>query len=184
MPLSNLVTAALLVASLMQPSSTKPAPGADADYNKMTPDQIKAGIASSHPSAFYILALKLFQAGQRDDAVFWFYAGQLRYRFHLIANPGLAPDGDPALFTSLSEVVGRPLNEYAFGDIDALTATMEKVLEWDEKTDNGFTSKTTHADAWKETRQGLGKLRDYTRSHAGELRAQRKQNGLENRKPK
>jgi hypothetical protein len=94
------------------------------DALRQTPDQIRRGIEGQHPAVYYVLAQKLFASGQKDEAVFWFYAGQLRYRFHLRATPGRDPSGDPALFASLSEVIGRPINEYAFGDLDALRATL------------------------------------------------------------
>jgi hypothetical protein len=65
-------------------------------------------------------------AGKRDEAVFWFYAGQLRYRVYLLVNKDkLEPSGDPAVFASLSEEIGRPLNEYAFGDIPQLAKTID-----------------------------------------------------------
>ena len=51
----------------------------------------------------------------------------------------LRPDADPALFASLSEVVGRPINEYAFGDIPALAATIDRVLAWHAANDDPFT---------------------------------------------
>ena len=70
------------------------------DPNKLTPEQLQEGIEGRHPAAYYILAAKLFAGGKKDDAVFWFYLGQLRYRFHLAANPELDPPGDPALFAS------------------------------------------------------------------------------------
>jgi hypothetical protein len=91
---------------------------------KMSPEQIKKGIENQHPIAYYVLAQKLFEGGQKDDAVFWFYAGQLRYRFHVSANPGLDPSGDPALLASMNESLGRPINEYAFGDLKTLVVTM------------------------------------------------------------
>src|SRR6266542_644366 len=161
MQLMSVAAAVVLATGLLQ---TLPSPSED--FNRMTPAQLKAGIEKRHPAAYYILASKLFEAGSRDEAVFWFYAGQLRYRFHLAANPNLPPDGDPALFASLSEVVGRPINEYAMGEIDALTATIDKVLDWDQRTDNGFTSKTRHAAQWKDISDGLGKLRDMVRTRA------------------
>jgi hypothetical protein len=159
------------------------APAGPDDFNRLTPDQLKAGIERQHPAAYYVLAGKLFKAGDKDEAVFWFYAGQLRYRFHLAANPDLPRSGDPALFGSLSEVVGRPLNEYAFGDLTQLSATIDKVLEWDERTANGFTSQTTHAASWKATRDGLGEMRRQVMASAEQIRAQRTKNGLENRRP-
>jgi hypothetical protein len=130
---------AVIAATFSQPSTLED------DFNRLTAEQLQAGIDKRHPAAYYILAGKLFSGGRQDEAVFWFYAGQLRYRFHLSANPGLPPSGDPALFASLSQVIGQPLNEYAFGDLEQLTATIDKVLAWDERIDNGFTSKATHA---------------------------------------
>ena len=177
MLLHGLVALAIAVAAPLQTRSQ------DEDFQKLTPDQLKTGIEKRHPAACYILATKLFEAGKRDEAVFWFYAGQLRYRFHLGANRSLPPDGDPALFASLSEVVGRPINEYAFGDLTELVATIDKVLDWDEKTANGFTIKAGHEAVLKEVRDGLLKMRDYVKENGDQIRAQRKQNGLENRKP-
>lgn len=149
---------------------------------KKTPDELKKGIENAHPATYYVLAQKLFQEGRKDDAVFWFYAGQLRYRFHLAASPNLDPSGDPALFSSLSEVIGRPINEYAFGDVDALVATFDRVLEWDEKTPNGFTSRKEHPKEWQSNRDGLGMLRNHVVENAESIRTQRTANGLENRK--
>jgi len=156
------------------------AQGSD-DPTKKTPEQLKKGIENQHPSTYYILAQKLFESGKKDEAVFWFYAGQLRYRFHLLANPDLEPSGDPALFASLSEVIGRPINEYAFGDLKALDATLEKVLTWDEATANGFTSTKAHRAEWTKTREGLKGLRKQVMDNGDSIRAQRKANGLPNR---
>lgn len=155
--------------------------GPDDDVTKKTPEQLKKGIENQHPATYYVLAKKLFESGKQDEAVFWFYAGQLRYRFHLMANPNLDPSGDPALFASLSEVIGRPLNEYAFGDLKALDATLDKVLTWDKATPNGFTSTKTHQAEWIKTRDGLGSLRKYLAENGDSIRAQRKANGLPNR---
>jgi len=151
------------------------------DLTKKTPDQLKKGIENQHPATYYILAQKLFESGKKDEAVFWFYVGQLRYRFHLLANPNLEPSGDPALFASFSEVIGRPINEYAFGDLKALDATLEKVLAWDEATGNGFTSTKAHKAEWVKTREGLKGLRQQVMDNGNSIRAQRKANGLPNR---
>lgn len=151
------------------------------DLMKKTPEQLQEGIEDQHPATYYVLAKKLFEAGKKDDAAFWFYAGQLRYRFHVSANPGLDPSGDPALLASLNEVVGRPINEWAFGDLKALDATIGRVLLWDEEKRNGFTSKTEHAADWKKIRAGLGEMRTYLKQNAEQIRAQRKANGLPNR---
>lgn len=123
--------------------------------DQMSAEQIEKGAAAVHPATLYVLAKQLFERGRKDDAVFWFYVGQLRYRFYLAVNPHLEPSGDPALFSALSEVVGRPLNEYAFRDRVKLVATLRRVEEWDERNPNGFTSKENNHGAWQATRQGF-----------------------------
>ena len=165
------LTAALGVLLLQAPA----APPANAgDPWKRTASELQKGIQDAHPATYMILATKLFEAGRKDDAVFWLYAGQLRYRFLLAAHPEADPSGDKALFASLHEVVGRPINEYAWGDLPALRATLNRVLDWDKAERNGFTSVTTYAQQWNTTRAGLQTLIAYTTDHAEEIRQQRK----------
>jgi hypothetical protein len=134
---------------------------------------------SQHPAAYYKLAASLFKnAATKDEAVFWFYAGQLRYRYHLAANPGLPPSGDPALFASLSEVVGRPINEYAGADPDRWAAVIDEALKWDAAHDNSFTPKTKAPKAYHDIRAGLEKMRDTVKSTKAEILAARKKHGL------
>src|SRR5438552_16737970 len=55
-----------------------------------SPAQLKAGIEAKHPATYYILAAKLFKdSATKREALFWFYVGQLRYRYYLAANPDL-----------------------------------------------------------------------------------------------
>lgn len=171
--------AVAILALLLAPSA--PAAGRNDDFATQSPEQLTKNIENQHPAACYVLAQKLFAAGEKDEAIFWFYAGQLRFRFHLAASPDLDPSGDPALFVSLNEVIGRPINEYAFGGQKTLVATLDRVLAWDEKTENGFTSKRDHAAPWKRIRDGLDEMRRYVVENGDSIRAQRKANGLENR---
>ena len=137
------------------------------------------GIEKSHPSAYYKYAAELFQHGAKDEAVFWFYVGQLRYRFHLGVAKNLDPSGDPALFASLSEVVGRPVNEHAFGDIPKLAETIDRVMVWDAEHENGFTSKRANATMLEEIRIGLLGMKEMILKEQENIKAQRKANGLE-----
>src|SRR6266513_48400 len=56
------------------------------DLKKLPPATIEAALPNEHPSAYYGYAARLFREGKKDEAVFWFYVGQLRYRFHLKPN--------------------------------------------------------------------------------------------------
>jgi len=174
------VLALLGVLTLTLAGGSPASAGPSDDIWSKTPEQLQKGIENAHPATHYVLASKLFASGRKGDGVFWFYAGQLRYRFHLESNPGLPPDGDPALFASLGEVVGRPLNEYAFGRLRTLRSTILRVLDWDEKTVNGFTSKQQHATEWNAVRAGLKKLLETLEQNADQIRRERTAHGLPN----
>jgi hypothetical protein len=140
-----------------------------------------AATAAAHPADDYKHAMALFKAGQRDEAVYVFYRGQLRYRIYLRAHPNLKPDGDPALFASLNEIVGRPINEYAFGDIPALAETIDRVLAWEAANDDPYTPKAQYAAAHAEVSAGLQSLRNQIVQQREQIRAQRRAANLPNR---
>jgi hypothetical protein len=145
-------------------------------------EQLTDGIENRHPSYFYILAGKLFAAGKKDEAVFWFYAGQLRYRVYLLVNKDkLEPSGDPAVFASLSEEIGRPLNEYAFGDIPQLAKTIDAVVAWDRSHSNVLTPRDKYRSEYDQIVAGLTQMRDEVVRKADSIRKTRAANGLENR---
>lgn len=134
-----------------------------------------------HPAEYYKRAATLFRQEKKDEAVFVFYLGQLRYRARLLAYPNLDRTGEPALFASLSEGVGRPLNEYAFGNVPRLLGTIDAVLDHDRDNPDTFTPPTSFPDPWRQTREGLLKLRAKIQEEAELIRAERKKNGLPNR---
>jgi hypothetical protein len=106
--------------------------------------------------AYYLYASRLFKEGDKKDALFWYYVGELRYKFYLAANPNLPADQAPALFASLHEVVGSVVADRS--QIDEATAAeeLQRALDWDASHDNGVTSKTAHRKEWLETRAHLG----------------------------
>jgi hypothetical protein len=145
------------------------------------PSAVRA-LNGQHPAAYYRKAAEMFQSGQKDDAVFVFYLGQLRYRTHLKARPDLKPDGDPALFGSLSEVVGKPVNEYAFGDLNRLDETLKAVLVYDRQNPDSFTTAAQFPDVYSQQREGMESMRRQIVARADDIRKQRTSNGLENRR--
>jgi len=151
------------------------------DVKTMTSAEVEAALPGKHPAAYYIYAQRLFSEGRKDDAVFWAYAGQLRYRFHLSANPALSADGDPAVFASLHWTVGQTINGYAGGDTKMWVTQIDRVLSWDEETSNGFTSKEKYKMQWQETRSGLLSLRQTIIRDAENIRLQREAVGLPNK---
>lgn len=145
------------------------------------PPEVKA-LAARHPADYYKQAASLFRGGRKDDAVFVFYLGQLRYRAHLAARRNLPADGDPALFGSLSETVGRPLNEYAFGDMSTLAAIIDAVLAHDAASPDRFTPPAQFPNVHAGVREGLVKMKQQMLKDADQIRESRRKNGLENRR--
>ncbi len=135
-----------------------------------------------HPAAYYTKALALFRSNAREDAMFVFYVGQLKFRAHLTARPDLPPGGDPAAFGALSETVGRQLNEWGYGDLTFMDQLMKDVLAYEARNPDRFTPPAQFAAAWASQRSGLERLRVHTNNNAADLRKQRTANGLENRR--
>ena len=97
----SVATAALLAASFVHAETVTLAPAGEfkkidirlvegainallkgsADEKQNAIAQVKAAPERYAPLVFYAMSEALFQDGKKDDAAFWFYAGQLRARF-------------------------------------------------------------------------------------------------------
>lgn len=84
------------------------------------------------PLEMFSPALILFQNGQKDEAVFWFYAAQLRVRYQLAFQKG----DRGQLLQIMLMTAGPPINNYAFHDAAKLDRQLIRVLEWDRATSN------------------------------------------------
>jgi hypothetical protein len=173
--LLNIAAVALLA---LAPAQSEPAvPG---DILAQSIDALTADIEHKHPAAALVLAKRLFESGRQDEAVFWFYLGQLRYRAYLKTHPALDPSGEPALFASLMDVLGRPINLYAFADIPGLAAVIDRVIAWDASHADDF---APPGPAREEIRAGLAKMRADIIAKQDDIRRQRRERGLPNRTP-
>ena len=150
-------------------------------YDAMSIEELKQNASELHPSGIYMLSGKLLKNGNKDDSVFWFYVGQLRYRVYLAANPNLDPSGDPALFGSLNATLGQSINEYAGGNPDTWVKQIEKAKKWDADNPNKLTPKENNALAYNQVLSGLDQMIKHIGQNKDSIRKQRAANGLENR---
>lgn len=148
------------------------------DLSHESPAQIEQELPASNPANYLLYAQVLWSRGERDQAVFWFYIGELRYRFCLASMKSGGQPCDASLFGSLHQEIGSQINLYAGGDPDKWIAEMGKALDWDASHPNGYTPKTTFATDYDKTRSGLEGLRGYVKAHKAELLAAREQNGI------
>jgi hypothetical protein len=140
-----------------------------------------AALAGQHPAEYYKRAGELFKEGKKDEAVFVLYLGQLHYRTYLLTHR--EPDQDQSLgtFAALSEQIGKPITQYAFGNIPALARTIDAVLAYDAANPDDISSPPESPDAHEEVRKGLVAMKAKMLSEADRIHAQREKNGLENR---
>ncbi|HET9552183.1 MAG TPA: hypothetical protein VFP50_04385 [Anaeromyxobacteraceae bacterium] len=96
---------------------------------------VKAAPQRYAPPVLMVLSKILFDRGDKDEAAFWYYAGQLRGRSD--ANLCLDKSAAAAL-DELNRTFGPPINEHAFKDREKLTALVERVVTWDRETAHDY----------------------------------------------
>ncbi len=97
-------------------------------------DRVLATSKLVTPMVMMVLAIRLYDVGLRDDAVFWFYAAKERYIvmsevLHVKAQ-GLAQADDAV--RNFATLAGPVINGYAFCDLVKQKEQHEKALAWVE----------------------------------------------------
>ena len=138
-------------------------------------------LLDDHPLSLFQSAIQVFDDGKRAEGVYLFYLAQLRWRRYMDARPDLPPDQDRALFASMHDVFGRPINEWAFGDIDWLVATLRDLDAYDAATPDLVTPAQDYPEVHARSRDGFAGFIAMIEAQADDIRAERTQNGLENR---
>lgn len=111
---------------------------------------------TKEPLEMFSPAFILFQNGEKDAAVFWFYAAQLRTRYQLAYQ-----NGDRGqLLSVMLMTTGPSINNYAFQDVSNLDRILDRVLEWDKTTANPFREKPRSESIDKQVEQVYVGLRD------------------------
>ena len=95
-------------------------------------DAIAKNNALLTPMTLMVLAIRLYDVGLRDDAVFWFYAAKNRY-FTLagvadVRTPQLAQVEDAV--RNFAVLAGPVINGYAFCDVANQQKLQAKALQW------------------------------------------------------
>ena len=98
-------------------------------------DKVLKNPQKYNPTVLYALSSALFKKGKEEEAMFWFYAGQLRARSD--ANKSLDKSAGQGVDV-LNQKFGTPINQYAFTNISNLEKTIEKVVAWDKETSREY----------------------------------------------
>ena len=126
------------------------------DLDGLEFSQQEKRLPSSHPHRYLMYSIVLLNDSQFEKAVFWYYAGKLRYEFYFRAHPELKGSGEVTLASSLKKVllgVSYDFNKLVFSKKSA--KVIDEVLSWDEKVKNEFTSKIKFKVEWLLARKSM-----------------------------
>jgi len=156
--------------------------------------ELKKEKDSLRAEVMYVAAIRLYDLGHKDEAVYWFYTAQYRGRLFtgILDKQKIGSLGSEAFelkqaYVAFNQLAGSFINKYAFGDLTKLEATLATVVE-EGKTLPKFTEVYPNvqfqpSDAWadanSETNKGLLTLIEYIKSNAESIKEQRKKNGIE-----
>jgi len=98
-------------------------------------EEIMNNSGSFNPRVFYLMSEILFVQGDKDEAMFWFYAGQLRGRYDANRCADVSAGG---AIDQMTMTFGDQINQYAFRDVDKLEKTVSRVIEWDKTTPHNY----------------------------------------------
>jgi hypothetical protein len=124
-----------------------------AEEQQRTVQRVKDHPEDFAPPVFYVLSDALLQRGEKDDAAFWFYAGQLRARFD--ANRCADATARQAV-NQLNRRFGPAINQHAFEDLPKLEALIARVVEWDRRTPHRYDHRWINLHGMGATLSGLG----------------------------
>lgn len=132
-----------------------------------------------HPLGFYMLAKKLFDEDERDESIFWFYVGSIRYRYFLssIGDDPFHPENE--LFGKVQFEIGGLILDYAGGDPQVWAEQVEKANQWDTERLNFFYSKKKNPEALQEIKSTMHELQQKLLTEQEDIIRQRKENGAE-----
>lgn len=136
----------------------------------------------------YVLAVRLYDLGAKDEAVYWFYTAQIRKNIFL-GMAGRNYDLDKTL-NAFHSLAGQWINGYAAGVIDNTVATLDLIAEESKdmgyiaeayrgKSDFMFKGEEKQAEFLKEQLEQCKTYRDWLDENREDIARQRKENGIE-----
>jgi hypothetical protein len=167
---------------------------ADATSIKQLAAELKNEREQLRPEVMYVTAIRLYDLGHKDEAVYWFYTAQYRARLFtaILDKEETRSIGSDAFelkqaYSAFHQLAGGYINGYAFGELDKLEKTLTQVVEEGKslpKYGKLYPKvKFIPEDAWpeknREVSRGLSELIGYAKTNAGWIKEQRKKSGIE-----
>lgn len=101
-----------------------------------------------HPVGYFQVAAELMSKSKFNEAAFLYYLGNLRFRYYNSVNPDYEPSGDGALFSSLKNVMGDPINMYQRINIDNFISVLKRVTKYASENDYKYYSREKNIEKY------------------------------------
>lgn len=109
--------------------------GPDTTLQRKAVEHIRSNPRFYTPPVLYVLADFLFKNGQRVEAMYWFYAAELRARYD--ANRSQDPSVQ-ATIKAMNRVYGRDIQPYAHRNIDTLRQIVVAAIQFEQDTPHNY----------------------------------------------
>jgi hypothetical protein len=97
-------------------------------------EQIKADIDNINIETLYVMSVRLYDLGKKDEAFYWFQTAKLRARIFIemldpkkIGGIGSEAFEHKQLFGTFNQLAGGYINGYGFNDVEKGVTTMEVI---------------------------------------------------------
>jgi hypothetical protein len=142
----------------------------------------------------YVAAIRLYDLGQKDEAVYWFYTAKYRAGLFSLTldNERVGSIGSEAFelkqaYRAFNQLAGEYINGYAGGELQKFEAALSQVIKEGQSLPKlreiypevKFAAEKDWADKNKEVSKALASLLEYIKSSADIIKEQRKKKGIE-----
>lgn len=155
-------------------------------------DKIRAEINQTPIETLYVLAIRLYDLGQKEDAVYWFYTAQFRRNIYARMIENVGRIGDPAFEllqaqSAFNKLSGKWINGYAGGVPDKWIEVITKVSKEGLKSGYigltypklSFKPETEQAAIARKIVEEFSELKQYIIDNREKIARLRKENGIE-----
>lgn len=134
-----------------------------------TIEQLTRDVEHMHPVAMFVLAKRQFDAGNLDEAQFWYYEGKIRWLAYLHNNPALEGGlNEGGRFDTFQQDISPDIDWCAAEDVPNYLKIVNRALDWDAAHPDDFTPNDSAAK--QSVREGLKGLLARTAAQADAIK--------------
>lgn len=174
--------------------NSKKLAGADAKTILQISADLKKEKEKLRAEVMYVAAIRLYDLGHKDEAVYWFHSARYRARVFssILDKEKIGSIGSEAFelkqaYVAFSQLAGEYINGYAGGDLPKLEKTLEKVMEEGKSLPKfttiypnvNFAPEESWAEKNKEVSKGVSGFIEHIKTNADSIKEYRKKNGIE-----